>query len=404
MNHISVVDELVEGVNNLDAGATHYDQVWGSSVPRSVGMNTLVTMGSAYFRIKVTDVDSYLIAAIPTSGKTITFGTTSVELIGSRPATTSQINRLVVYGAYATDVDGAATDGVLQYTPPEDTDDQLLHGVVALYLRRNDILSFAALKAFADELWVHRKVISSIPKIFTLRIASNVWVDAGDTVDITNGQQVDDYLVDGTYIILSADIDLYREEKIIEVSTVISSEFHDYNDSLPILSQMPISTTDSTQGAAITPTSLTELIGKEPAWTKDEIILYNQAGTTLTSGGSTDIPWTETTDTNSSFSTPTFTAKYAGMYMVDASLFLEEHTYVAGDRLVFSLVVDGDPYISAEREIEYAALEYYTSQLHTMIKCAVGTTIKLSFYNGHGSNLTLLNVYKYNRCSIVRIY
>lgn len=261
MNNISVVDELVEGVNNLDDGATVYDQVWGSSVPRSVGMNTLVTMGSAYFRIKVTDVDSYLIESPPTSGKTITFGTTSVELIGSRPATTSQINRLVVYGAYATDVDGAATDGVLQYTPPEDTDDQLLHGVVALYLRRNDILSFAALKAFADELWVHRKVISSIPKIFTLRIASNVWLDAGDTVDITNGQQVDEYLTDGTYIILSADIDLYREEKIIEVSTVISSEFHDYNDSLPILSQMPLSTTDSTQGDAITPTSLTELIG-----------------------------------------------------------------------------------------------------------------------------------------------
>jgi hypothetical protein len=146
------------------------------------------------------------------------------------------------------------------------------------------------------------------------------------------------------------------------------------------------------------------LAGKESAWTKDEIILYNQAGTTLTSSASTDIPWSETTDTNSSFSTPTFTAKYAGMYMVDVSIFLEQHTYAAGDRLILMLVVDDVIYISMERDIEYATSEYYTSQIHAMIKCVVGTTIKMAFYNGHGSNLTLFNSYVYNKCSIVRIY
>lgn len=249
---IGAKGDMSIGTNNL-VNATTFNQTWGAAMPCHAALATICTAEAAYYRTNIEVLDAYLIAAPNDSIKTITFGTTSAQLISEKPVVAKPINQLIVYGAYA-------STGFLQYTL-EDANDQAVNGLSPLYVKRNDLLSYDLVKAFADELWSHRKSVQDLPYVFTVQVMGFTYLNCGDSITIANGSLVSDYLADGSYIILATETDLVRGIKTIEISTAITPAEKDYNDALPITAQVPVSTSNSASGNAIVQTSFASLLG-----------------------------------------------------------------------------------------------------------------------------------------------
>lgn len=300
-------DIIAMNTNNLNDVAK-YDQAWGSAMPAWAALSTIAMWSTGYFRSKVNQIDCYLIAFPNDSTKTLTWGTTSAQLLGDRPAITKPINRLVVYGAFS-------STGLLQYTL-EDENDQTINGIQNLYVRRHDLQTYAAVVAYADELWLRRKSVQTMPRIYTVRVFGFVWLDAGDKMAIVGASKVSLTMTDGEYIILSNQQDLVQGWKILELSTSIVSTQTDFNDLIPIAAQTPIEGTDSASGDAITQTSFSSLLGAK----------WNDLITTLTSG---KIPASNYPDW-AAFTTNTYAYKFAIDEYIDLTPTELVHGWIEG--------------------------------------------------------------------------
>jgi hypothetical protein len=303
------------GTNNLE-NVTDYAQKWGSAISSFHALHTLAMMSAGFLRPKVAAIDAYLISTPNSSGKTITFGSTTAQLLGERVALNRPCNKLVVFG-------GFASDGVVMQKTLQDANDQLLNGILTLYIRRCDITEGAALVLFANEVWERRKATNSIAYIYTIQIMASTWFDAGDTVTIANASYASDTMQDGDYFILSAIHDLVRDTIILEVSTSIVSTQNPLNDILPLESQSPIESTDSVTGTIVEKVTLADLLaGHLPVAYNDLIIPI--AGGKLPASNYPD--W-------ASFTTNTNAYKFAVDEYIDLPPVELDHGWVEGSTL-----------------------------------------------------------------------
>jgi len=254
-------DSVMEIGNNALPVVVNYTQQWSNSVPQHIALETLGAMGIAFYRNFVDACDFYTIAAPSSSGKKIIFGTTSAVLEAELINEIDQINKLVIFGAYVADTDGAATAGVLQITF-DDEIDQNLNGIKPLYLRRHDLETYDAVLAYGTEVWTRRKSTEDNIFVYKVKLFGTTFFKAGDTIAIENASFVSENMVDTDYFIIRAQVDVVQEWTILWLCTSISPTQNVYNDLLTLSAQSPLeSAADSTQGDQTTKISITELVG-----------------------------------------------------------------------------------------------------------------------------------------------
>jgi len=247
---------ITVGTNNLDAAQT-YTQEWGKSMAKKQALSTIVAWDTAYWRSKVNTIDVYKLSAGNSSGKTITFGTTSAQLVSKKPSVSRPVNKITVIGGYA-------SSGILQKTL-EDTNDQAVSGVNPLTVRRSDLHQAEAVVNYCTELWARRSVVQNLPYIYTVILRGRVWLDVGDTIVIADANKVSDSMIDGTYFILSNAVDLITGTSVLELSTSIAGAQTTFSDTLPEVIQVPVIDADNTTGTAVETVSLADVIaGKLP--------------------------------------------------------------------------------------------------------------------------------------------
>jgi hypothetical protein len=138
----------------------------------------------------------------------------------------------------------------------------------------------------------------------------------------------------------------------------------------------------------------------------DEVDAYNQAATNMPTGATTIVPYASVlSNTIGSWDGDRFTCQIAGMYAIQACVFMASTAYTAGERMILLIKNGGTIIYQTEMNIDANVTKYVNLTVTGMIRLAVSNYIEIFLYNGHSADIVLFNGSIYaNTLQITRLY